>query len=344
MAPTLVLLAAGRSTRFGAPKQLAPLGPGGASLLAYTVVDALRAGFGSVVAVTTRSLLGPLQDHLAQHLGGGVPVQWACQRLDDLPPALCNLAATRSRPWGTAHALLAAEPHVADAFGVANADDWYGPDALAALARTLSGPSGPAAPVEGAGRLGPPERTQDSPGRRDSDARAPETSGEYPCAAVVVGYPMEGTLSPGGGVSRGWIRTGPGDAVVRVVELREVRRGTEGRLLGVDPEGRPVSVPPGSAASMNLWGFQRCLLAELRQAFHTFLVERGADAAAEFALSQAVDQLLEEGRLRLRLLPANSPWFGVTHPGDADPVRQRLEGLHRDGTYATPLAATLERP
>jgi len=334
--PCLVLLAAGRSTRYGAPKQVAPLGPGGASLTAYTVLDALRAGFAEVVVVTDRNLQPRIRAHLAQTLGGGLPLRWAFQAPDDVPAGLAHLAAGRRKPWGTAQAILAAGPHIATPFGVANADDWYGPEALEELARVLSSldelttpPSrGPEAPGSAHGE-----------GRRTGDGAGGDAPGT--CPAVAVGYPMEATLSPSGGVSRGWIKADADGRVHRVLELREVRAGSGGRMLGVDPDGHPVVVPPGTPASMNLWGFHPCLLPRLEEAFHSFLLEMGADGASEFALSNAVDQLLEEGFLQLRLIPGGRRWFGVTHPGDAESVSRRLEALHRDGTYATPLSRTL---
>lgn len=342
MKPRLVLLAAGRSSRYGQPKQVAPLGLGGASLTAYTVVDALRGGFGEVVVVTNRELRPRLQAHLEGVLGRDLPLAWAYQEVDALPPGLTHLAASRRKPWGTAQAILAAAPHLPGPFGVANADDWYGPEALAELARVLASPDEfPAEPPLRAGVGDPdaPDRVH-GPGngghrrRHDGDGQGPIRS----CPAVAVGYPMEVTLSPSGGVSRGWIMADDAGVIRRVLELREVRGGSGGRMLGVDPDGMLVTVPSGSPASMNLWGFHPCLLPRLREAFHSFLLEMGADGTSEFALSNAVDRLLEEDFLQLRLIPGGKRWFGVTHPGDAESVSRRLEALHRDGTYPTPLS------
>jgi dTDP-glucose pyrophosphorylase len=149
---------------------------------------------------------------------------------------------------------------------------------------------------------------------------------------------------PEGGVSRGWIEADDEGRVRRVVELFEVRRGGREGMLGVDPEGKQVSVPPGTPASMNLWGFRPCILPLLREGFRSFLLERGSDDATEYALSTAVDQLLDQGTLSLHLLPEGRRWFGVTHPQDTESVRSRLEALHGDGTYSTPLKDSLPEP
>ncbi|MEJ2539654.1 MAG: NTP transferase domain-containing protein [Gemmatimonadota bacterium] len=310
-APALILLAAGRSTRFGRPKQLEPLGPGGASLTVYTVADALRAGFGSVVVVTRPELRSRLADHLGDQLGPDLPVTWVLQDVTDLPQEHGHLAAAREKPWGTAHAILACRRQLDGAFGIANADDWYGPEALRALATAL--------------------------------ARLPAPP---PCPGVLVGYPMGATLPPdGSGVSRGLVQT-RGDEVQRVVELREVApAGVEEdgsptpELSGRDPRGRIVSVSRSDRASMNLWGFGICALPLLEQGFSRFLTRYGTEPGAEFALSTAVDGLLEDGSMTLRLLPGGRRWFGVTHPGDVDWVRERLRALHADGTYPDDLTA-----
>lgn len=309
--PTLVLLAAGRSTRYGTPKQLAPLGPGGESLTAYTVVDALRSGFKRIVVVTSRELEPRLAAHLAAVVGPDLPLSWACQEIGMVPEDLAHLAAGRARPWGTAQAILASAPFLSGPFGVANADDWYGPEAFRALADAL--------------------------GSREEFPAEPET-----CPAVAVGYPMRATLSPSGGVSRGWITADLSGRIRRVVELRDVRAAGERQVLGVDLDGQPVAVPPDAPASMNLWGFHPCLLPLLEDAFRTFLVESGADGTMEFALSTAVDRLVDQEVMRLRLIPGGRRWFGVTHPGDSDTVSRRLESLHLDGTYPTPLSQALD--
>ncbi|UCC26643.1 MAG: NTP transferase domain-containing protein [Gemmatimonadales bacterium] len=303
--PVLVLLAAGRSTRYGQPKQLAPLGPGGASLMAYTLVDGFRSGFGRAVVITSRDLRPRLEAHLASKLGANLPIDWCHQDLDDLPDDLSHLASRRRKPWGTGHAVLSAADQLSAPFAVANADDWYGPEAWAALARWLQRP--------------PPEG----------------------CSAATVGYPMEATLSPSGGVSRGLIEADPSGQVRRVVELMEVRRGGAGGMLGIDPEGRQIRVPAGTPASMNLWGFHPCVLPLLREGFRSFLTERGSDDSTEYALSTAVDRLLEDGALSLHLLSHGRRWFGVTHMQDTEGVQARLEALHREGTYSTPLKDSL---
>lgn len=309
---SFLILAAGRSTRYGRPKQVDPLGPTGASIMAYTVVDALRAGFDRVLLVTSTELRPQLDAHLRDTVGRDLPITWVIQRREQLPAGLGHLAASRRKPWGTGQAVLAAASHLDTPFAVANADDWYGPGALEALAHAL--------------------------------VELPEPGGEddgRPCQGVVVGYPMEATLSRHGGVSRGWIQADAERRIQRVLELEQVRRASDREMVGFDLEGASVPVPSGAPASMNLWGFHPCILPLLEEGFQEFLLEFGGDSSREYPLSTAVDGMLGEGRLALRLVPEGRRWFGVTYPDDADAVAGDLERLHREGLYTSPLSASL---
>jgi len=182
MALSLVILAAGLSTRYGKLKQLDPVGPAGEALLDYGIHDALRAGFGRIVLVIRREIEEPFRAHCDARWPG-VPVAFAFQRLDQLPPDVTP-PAHRVKPWGTAHAALAAAPRVDGACAVCNADDLYGPTAYAALAAHLAAP------------------------------------GE---AHALAAYRLDETLSAHGGVSRGLLDV-DGGRLRGITEIFDIRR------------------------------------------------------------------------------------------------------------------------
>jgi NDP-sugar pyrophosphorylase family protein len=191
--PTLVILAAGMSTRYGKLKQLEAVGPSGEALLDYGIHDALRAGFARIVLVIRRELEEAFRAHCDARWGA-VPIAFAHQRLDQVPAGVVP-PADRVKPWGTAHALLAAAPLVDGPCVVSNADDFYGPTAYASLAAHLAGAG---------------------------DAHA------------LVGYRLDDTLSEHGGVSRG-VCVLDGDRVRGVTEILDIRRdGAELRGRAAD--------------------------------------------------------------------------------------------------------------
>jgi CTP:molybdopterin cytidylyltransferase MocA len=192
--PSLVILAAGLGTRFGGDKQTVPLGPGGATLMEYTIHDALASGFVRVVVIVRAEMREAMQASLGGWLRGRVPFACAVQARD---PA-------RAKPWGTAHAVLAAAREVHGPFAVANADDLYGRAAFEAVAREL-----------GRARVG------DVP--------------DY----ALVGFPLRDTLSTAGSVNRGICEVDAAGMLTRIVERTELTRAAAEREKILDA---PVSM------------------------------------------------------------------------------------------------------
>src|SRR5882672_6617687 len=102
-APTLVLLAAGMGSRFGGPKQIAPIGPGGSALIDYAARDAMAAGFGRLVLIVRGEIAEAVESHIRTHWPAELRPEYVRQ---DLEPSA--VSAGRQKPMGTAHALVAA--------------------------------------------------------------------------------------------------------------------------------------------------------------------------------------------------------------------------------------------
>jgi hypothetical protein len=138
--PTLVLLAAGMGSRFGGPKQIAPIGPGGSALIDYAARDAVAAGFGRLVLIVRGEIAEAVESHVDRYWPAEIRPEYVRQDLE--PAAVAAVAAGRVKPLGTAHALVAAAPKLDGPFGVANADDLYGASAFKMLAGHLAGGGG----------------------------------------------------------------------------------------------------------------------------------------------------------------------------------------------------------
>ncbi|HSR92125.1 MAG TPA: NTP transferase domain-containing protein [Gemmatimonadales bacterium] len=128
-----MILAAGAGSRYGGAKQLEAIGPGGATLMEYSIYDAIRASVDRLIFVIRPGTDPGLLDRWSRRYSPHAEVKFAFQH-DDVP----SHGTPRSRPWGTVHALLSARTAVSGTFVVLNADDFYGRDALEAAFRFLS--------------------------------------------------------------------------------------------------------------------------------------------------------------------------------------------------------------
>ena len=333
---TLVVLAAGRSTRFGRLKQLTPIGPSGEALLDYALHDGALAGFTRFVFVIQEEKRADFDAHLRPAVGAGLTVRYAYQSLSH-PGLVDSPPPGRTRPWGTGHAVLAAAERIHGPFALCNADDFYGRGAYAALA----------AAMRVAARRHPiPESTPTTPPGPHPHPPHP-TSPDHtttPAPALTVGYPLEVTLSESGGVSRGICEVDEAGTLRKLTEGLEMRRA-EDRVRGRDVAGGPLVVALGAPVCTNLWGFPEApetgspdrrsvpaIVPHLRNLFSEFLAsDPGTDS--EFYLSEAMNELVARGLVRCRVLPTRETWLGLTFPGDHARVAGALRALADSGVY-----------
>lgn len=293
MQPTLVVLAAGLGSRFGSLKQMQPLGPHGEVVLDYAVWDALLAGFGRVVFVVREDFAAQFKDRIGHAFARHIAVDYVFQDMVSLPPG-------RSKPWGTAHALLAARGVLDGPFAVINADDFYGRGAFVQMAQFLGSLAADSAPH-----------------------------------AAMVGYAVAQTLSPHGGVNRG-ICLAQGSMLQAVEEHTQIALAADGTLHGRNLAGQTVALEPDAVASMNFWGFTPAVLPLLEALFADFLRQYGSHPSAECYIPTLVNQLVEQGQADCRILPGGG-WFGMTYPQDLPVCVEHLQNLLAQGVYPAPL-------
>ncbi|MGI9547677.1 MAG: nucleotidyltransferase family protein [Flavobacteriaceae bacterium] len=133
---TLLLMAAGKGSRYGKLKQFDGLGPMEEFLMEFSIYDALQVGFDHIVVITQKSNVEFLRDHLISRLPENTKLDVLSQELTDLPTGL-EVSAQREKPWGTAHAVWTARHVISEPFVVVNADDYYGKKAYAKAANFM---------------------------------------------------------------------------------------------------------------------------------------------------------------------------------------------------------------
>jgi NDP-sugar pyrophosphorylase family protein len=301
MKPTLLILAAGMGSRYGGLKQLDGMGPHGEVVLDYSVFDAIRAGFGKVVFVIRRDFEEQFRNQVGKRFANEIKVDYAFQDLHDLPAGF-SLPEGRTKPWGTAHAVLAAESVVHEPFLMINADDFYGRDAFTKIAVDLSTP-----------------RTEDGKSHYS-----------------MVGFYLKNTLSDHGSVARGVCTRDASGMLASVTEMTKIFKtdtGAENR----ENADAPVPLTGEEVVSMNFFGFTPDIFGHLRAAFTDFLKANGTDLKAECFVPKEVDVLIKAGKADVRVLESTGKWFGVTYPEDKAEVVGAIKALTEAGEYPSPL-------
>ncbi len=296
MRPTLIILAAGVGSRYGGLKQLEPVGPGGATLMDYTIFDAVHAGFRRVVIVVSRETEAEIREHMDRGAAARTEILYPCQELGALPEGF-TVPEDRSKPWGTGQAVLMAAPYLDGPFVVANADDHYGREAIAALADFLAEPTPFSGPVQWG----------------------------------MVGYHLADTLPASGTVSRALCLQDEDGWLVGLQEILAIQRdGDVARWQDADGVGHIT--PLDSLVSMNLWGFTPDLLGHLEDGFREFLAA-GPGPKDEFYLPVSVGEAVKARTAKVKVLPKGGRWCGMTSRKDRETTAAALQDLVGQGVY-----------
>lgn len=293
---TLLIMAAGASRDFGGCKPLVPITSGGPSMIDFAIYDALRAGFNKIVLVVDEAELSLFRAAIDARFGQRVPVTYVVQRMDDIP-AWTHVPRGREKPWGTAHALLAARDVIHEPFGVVNADDFYGAEAYRLLAQHLSSVD--------------PYAT--------------------PAPFCMVGYQLWRTFTPHGVFSRALCDVSEDGFLAGISERGRITDA--GRAAISAESGRYQIVPYESVVSMNCWGFTPTVFDHLLRDFSVFAKRNASDRVAEYHLPMAVRGLMERRACTVQVYHTRGRWCGLTYPEDLTEVRKTILHLSANGEY-----------
>jgi UTP-glucose-1-phosphate uridylyltransferase len=296
--PALIVMAAGMGSRYGGLKQVEPIGPSGEMIVDYAVFDALRAGFGKIVFVIREEIEDIFRERVGKQIEQHAETAYVFQDLNNVPPHFA-VPAGRTKPWGTGHAVLACKYVVSEPCAVINADDFYGPQAFAVLARHLR--------------------------------EANDTDQTYDYS--MVGYRLGNALSEYGSVARGVCEVTADGKLTGVVERTRIEK--QGSAIRYTEDGSTwIDLPASTIVSMNMWGFTPSIFTELEDRFPHFLQRSAANILkAEFFLPTVVNALLEEGKAQVEVLPTQEKWFGITNPDDLPVVQAAIREMVQVGTY-----------
>lgn len=289
--PTLLILAAGMASRYGSMKQTDGFGPSGETIIDYSIYDAIRAGFGKVVFVIREEFADKFKSIFEEKLAGKIETDYVFQDFD-LKKYGINKEIERAKPWGTAHAVLAAKGVVNEPFCVINADDFYGYEAFASMADFLR------------------NKVRDD-------------------LFSLMGYQVDKTLSDYGTVSRGVCEVDQDNHMTEINERTKVYfKELDGqKRIFFEENGKEVELPSDSRVSMNFWGFNPSVFESSEEMFREFVEENAGNPKAEFFIPIVADKLIKSGATKFVVIPTAEKWFGVTYKEDKPIVEDSIRKL-----------------
>ncbi len=297
--PVLVVMAAGMGSRYGGLKQLDPVGSHGQLIIDYSIYDARRAGFETVIFVIKHEIEADFKQGIGDRLSKVMDVRYAFQDKADLPEGYTP-PADRVKPWGTAQAVLAARSMVDGPFAVINADDYYGPEGFKAIYEYL---------------LSHPD------------------DGVYEYA--MVGYLLKNTVTEHGHVARGVCETNAEGFLTDIRERTHIEKDGDDARYTEDDGATWAALSGDTIVSMNLWGFSASYLTEAWSRFPAFLDRALVQnpIKAEYFLPTVVSELLSEEKARVKVLTSTDKWHGVTYQEDKPVVVAAIAQMTAQGLY-----------
>ena len=287
----LVILAAGMGTRYGGLKQMDSVSEAGDSIMDFSIYDALQSGFDTIVLVIRKATETLFRTKYDPIISKGINIKFVFQEVENIPSQF--LPVSRSKPWGTGHAVLSSKSMVSEKFAVINADDFYGRNSFLLMQKALK--------------------------------KLPD---QQP-SATMVGYYLKNTVSKNGAVSRGECYLNQG-FLTKIIERTHIE--TQGDEIFRFENDKKVILAPDTVVSMNFWGYSFPFFDYLEQAFHDFLSQYSQHPKMEFFLPSVVDKMISTDT-KVPVSIANEKWLGITYAQDKKVVVEAIKNMKETGIY-----------
>lgn len=294
---SLVIMAAGIGSRYGGVKQLDGVGPSGETIMDYSIHDAIRAGFKKVVFIIRNDLQDAFDRHYKTRFRNDIEITYVYQ--DEFKKYEDQYIIQRTKPWGTAHAMLSTAEAVNTPFAIINADDYYGKKAFHLMGSALK------------------ENKSDN-------------------NIFLLGYKLVNTLSDYGTVSRGVCNVNENGFLVAIRELTKIVK-QNGEIIS-EENGKYKRLQPSDPVSMNFWGFTPWIFPELDSSLKYFIEKNHDNPKAEFYIPTFVDWMIKDDKVSVKVLPTDETWMGVTYQEDKPLFMKGISNLIDKGLYPEKLS------
>lgn len=285
---SLVIMAAGLGSRFGEGiKQLEPVGPNGETIMDYSIKEAMNAGFNEVVFIIRKDIKEEFDKRIGNRIKNIIDCKYVYQDVKNVPDFYKN--ETRTKPWGTGHAILSIKDAIDNPFAVINADDYYGVECYKKVYNFLT-----------------------------------TTNDDSKYNYCLVGYKLKNTMSPNGSVNRGILTLDSSSNLKDIEEVYNIRY-EDSKIVADDYEVKGddlVSMNLFGFSESLITELDSRFNEFLKNISED-------DQKSEFILPGVVKDLIDENKANVKVLDTDDKWVGFTYKTDKDLVVQELNKIYK---------------
>ncbi len=291
---TLLIMAAGLSNRFGGLKQLEPVGPNNEFIIDYSIYDAISAGFTKVVFIIKKDYYERFRETIGKRIEPHIKTEYVFQDDTYIPAKFKNIIKKRTKPLGTAYAILCAKEKINGSFAVINADDFYGRDAYFKAFNYLN------------------HMIYNHYG--------------------IIGYKIGNTLSYNGVAKRGIMEVG-NNKLFKITESKVVRKKDKIIASPLNGNSSK-EIDENTKVCMNLLLFSNDIFDILQEELYLFLSlhQKNLDEI-EFQIPDVLDMCLRKNIKTIDVINTTATWYGMTYKEDKSLVVNALREMIEEGVY-----------
>ena len=294
---SLLLLAGGMGSRYKGQKQIDGLNANNETLMEFALYDAIKVGIRKFVFIINEQFPLDYQKKISSLLSmRDCEAHFIIQTLNKfIPENYQSKVDGRTKPLGTAHAVLCAKDVIKEPFITMNADDFYGLQTFEAAYQYIK-----------ANNI---------------------SESEFAMCA----FALENTLSENGSVSRGICEVF-NNTLNHVEEFTNIEL-KNGSISGLSQSHQSRDLNAKDLVSMNFWILHPSFFEMATRELQLFLGKNQDLSKVEFYLPSVIDNAIQENKVSVEVLSTSEKWFGLTYPGDKEIVMQELKTKNSQGVY-----------
>ena len=287
---TLVIMAAGIGSRYGGLKQIESVGPSGEFIIDYSVYDAIKAGFKKIIFIIKEENYEIFKSTIGKRIENHIEVEYVFQNNDNVP---VSIPKERTKPLGTAQAILCCKDIIKENFAIINADDFYGRDAFFKVKEFISNV------------------------KNDNDF-------------ALIGYNVLDTITDNGSVKRGVCNI-KDDYLVSLDESI-ISKDNHKLSCKTLADNKDIKINNDTIVSMNMFGFTPKVLELFNENFKEFL-DNNDLMTSEYLVPVEINNYLKMKLINVKVIKTTSKWYGITYKEDLNILKDEINKLINNGVY-----------